>query len=160
MSVLVLVLSDFERIFEVGCDAFHMGIGHVLSQKGQPIAYFSEKLNTARLNLYNVEFYVVVRALKHWRHYLIQREFVLNFDHKALRYLKSQQNLNWRHAKWPNFLQEYTFNLRYKSRVLNRTVDALKTASYFAHIFSLLGGNVSYRPLFWTHMGVLSRHGY
>lgn len=50
---------------------------------------------------------------------LIQRDFVLNFDNEVLRYLNSQRNLNKCHAKWSNFLQEYTFTLHHKSGALS-----------------------------------------
>jgi hypothetical protein len=53
-------------------------IGAVLSQDDRPIAYFSEKLNEAKgkYSTYDKEFYVVIQALKKWRHYLVPKEFV------------------------------------------------------------------------------------
>jgi hypothetical protein len=84
-------LPDFTKVFEVECDASGVSIGGLLSQERHPVAYFSEKLNEAKqkYSTYDKEFYAVVQALRYWRHYLLPQEFVLYFDHEALRYLNS-----------------------------------------------------------------------
>ena len=86
----ILVLPDFQLLFELHTDASKVGIGGVLSQQGRPIAYFSEKLSGAKMrySTYDVEFYAVVQAVKHWRHCLFQTEFVLYTDHEALKHLQ------------------------------------------------------------------------
>ncbi|XP_074288672.1 uncharacterized protein LOC141613826 [Silene latifolia] len=113
----VLALPNFEKLFEVECDASGVGIGDVLIQEKRPIAYFSEKLGGARLNYstYDKEFYAIVRALEHWSHYLRPKPFVLHSDHEALKHIHGQQKLNIRHAKWVEFLQSFTFSSKYKT---------------------------------------------
>ena len=84
-------LLDFFKVFEVACDASGIRIGRVLSQESHPIAFFSEKLNEAKLkySTYDKKLYAVVQALRYWRHYLLPQEFVLLSDHEALRFLSS-----------------------------------------------------------------------
>ncbi|XP_011626562.1 uncharacterized protein LOC105421312 [Amborella trichopoda] len=106
-------------------DASNVGIRAALSQEGQPVAFFSEKLNEARKKYSIYEFYAMVQTLRYWRCYLIHREFVLYSDHDALRYLSSQKKLNARHAKWMTFLQEYTFLLKRKAATQNKVADTL-----------------------------------
>ena len=63
----ILVLPNFANPFELHCDASKVGIGVALSQHGRPVAYFSEKLSGSRVrySTYDVEFYVVVQAVRH-----------------------------------------------------------------------------------------------
>jgi uncharacterized linocin/CFP29 family protein len=71
----VLVLQDFSKKFQVRCDACGFAIGVVFSQHNRPIAYFSEKMNDAKMNYstYDKEFYEFIQALKKSRHYLVPK---------------------------------------------------------------------------------------
>jgi hypothetical protein len=44
-NALILCLPDFQKVFEVKCDAFNVVIGDVLSQEIKHIAFYNEKLN-------------------------------------------------------------------------------------------------------------------
>ncbi|KAK8942371.1 hypothetical protein KSP39_PZI009407 [Platanthera zijinensis] len=162
----VLRLPDFGLAFEVACDASGLGIGGVLSQEGHPVAYFSEKLNEARqrYSTYDREFYALVQALRHWRHYLLHKEFVLYSDHQALRYLDSQSKLSHRHAKWVEFLQSYHYVLKHRAGVENKPADALsrrisllQTMSTRVVGFERLPGDYVESPDFRDIYGALTR---
>jgi len=134
----ILRLPDFTKVFEVTCDTSGVGIGRVLSQEYHPVAFFSEKLNEAKLkySTYDKEFYAIVQDLRYWRHYLQPQEFVLFSDHEALRFLNSQKKLNPRHDKWIEYIQAYTFVLKHHAGTENKVADALSRRS-------LLLGSVS-----------------
>jgi hypothetical protein len=121
------VLPDFTKNFEVECDASGIGIGGVLMQIGQPVAYFSENLGGAQLNylVYDKELYALVRALETWQHYLWPKEFIIHSDHEALKYLKGQSKLNRRHAKWVEFIETFLYVVKYKKGKENIVADAL-----------------------------------
>ncbi|XXG79359.1 hypothetical protein AAC387_Pa09g0449 [Persea americana] len=123
----ILVLPDFDKVFEVNCDASKVGIGAVLSQEGKPIAYFSEKLNDShkKYSTYDKEFYAIIQALDHWSHYLLPKEFILFSDHEALKYINGQHKLSNKHATWVEFLQAYHFHIKHKSGSQNIVADAL-----------------------------------
>jgi len=63
---LLLSLPNFNKAFEIECDASIIGIGGILMQEKLSIAYFNEKLNGAALNypIYDKELYALVRALE------------------------------------------------------------------------------------------------
>jgi hypothetical protein len=100
-SAPVLALPNFNKTFEIECDASRIGIGAVLMQDRRPIAFFSEKLSGASLKYptYDKGLYALVRALETWQHYLWPREFVIHTDHESLKHLKGQGKLNQRHAR-------------------------------------------------------------
>ena len=124
----LLALSNFDKTFELECDASGMGIGGALMQEGKPVAYFSEKLNQAQLNYptYDKELYVIVRCLKNWQHHLMHKEFVIHMDHESIiKFLGGQHKLDKRHAKWSIFLENFPYVIKYKKGKDNVAVDAL-----------------------------------
>jgi hypothetical protein len=123
----VLVLPDFTKVFQVKCDASGFAIGAVLSQEDRPIVYFSEKLDEAKVkySTYDKEFYAIIQVLKKWRHYLIPKEFVLYSDNHALQFVTQQEKLNQKHAKWVEYMQNFTFVIKHISGTANKVADAL-----------------------------------
>ena len=81
--------------------------------------------NGQLMNLYELELYAVVQTLHNWEQYLIQREFVLNTDHEALKYLNNTARMNHMHARWVAYIQRFTFSFKHKPEKLNRVADAL-----------------------------------
>jgi hypothetical protein len=75
----LLQLSDFNKTFELECDASGIGLGGILLQDGKPAAYFSGKLSGSVLNYstYDKKLYALVRTLETWQHYLLFNEFVV-----------------------------------------------------------------------------------
>ncbi|XP_050255227.1 uncharacterized protein LOC126701144 [Quercus robur] len=120
-------IPDFSTIMAPITDCMKIGIGVVLSQNGKPVAYFSEKLSGSKLNYntYDLEFYAIICALKHWSSYLAYREFVLYSDHDALKHINSQDKLSSRHAVWAAYIQQFSFVIKHESGALNRVADAL-----------------------------------
>ena len=112
----LLQLPDFNKMFELECDASGIGLGGVLLQEGKPVAYFSEKLSGPSLNYstYDKELYALVRTLETWLHYLWPKEFVIHSDHESLKHIRNQAKLNRRHAKWVEFIESFLISLNTK----------------------------------------------
>jgi hypothetical protein len=79
--------------------------------------------------MYYKELYALVRSLETWRHYLWPKEFVIHSDHESLneslKYLRSQNNLNRRHAEWVEFIESFSCIIRHKKGKDNIIADAL-----------------------------------
>jgi hypothetical protein len=97
-TVPVLAQPDIEKSFDVYCDASGMCIGGVLMQDGRAIAYASRQLrcHEEHYPTHDLELLAVVHALKVWRHYLLGNLVHIYTDHKSLKYLFTQPNLNMR----------------------------------------------------------------
>ncbi|KAA3460469.1 DNA/RNA polymerases superfamily protein [Gossypium australe] len=94
----VLIQPTVGKDFVVYCDASHTGLGCVLMQEEKVVAYASRQLRPHEVNYstHDLELAAVVFALKVWRHYLYGEKSVIYTDHKSLKYLLAQKELNLR----------------------------------------------------------------
>ena len=94
----VLAQPDIEKPFNVFYDALGIGLGCVLMQEGQVIAYASRQLRKHEVNYrtHDLELAAVVHAFKIWRHYLLGNICHIYVDHKSLKYIFTQPELNMR----------------------------------------------------------------
>ncbi|KAH9649251.1 hypothetical protein KPL70_025912 [Citrus sinensis] len=98
----LLSLPNFNKTFEIECDA-----------------------SALNYPTYDKEFYALVGALETWQHYMWPKEFMIHTDHESLKYLKGQHKLNKRHARWVEFIETFSYVIRYKQGKENIVADAL-----------------------------------
>ena len=75
--------------FIVYCDESYSGLGAVLMQEKNVIAYASRQLKVHERNYptHDLELAAVVFALKQWRHYLYGVKCEVYADHRSLQYV-------------------------------------------------------------------------
>ena len=124
---LVLVILDTKKKLEVYYDASYQGLRCVLMQERRPVAYVSRQLKVHEKNYptHDLELATIVFALKSWRHYLYDSQFQVFSDHKSLKYLFDQKEINMRQHRWIEYLKDYDFELLYHLGKANVVADAL-----------------------------------
>ncbi|WVZ80919.1 hypothetical protein U9M48_028353, partial [Paspalum notatum var. saurae] len=128
----VLTLPDLTKSFTVYCDASKEGLGCVLMQEGNVIAYASRQLRKHEVNYptHDLELAAVVHALKIWRHYLFGNRCEIYTDHKSLKYIFTQNELNMRQRRWLELIKDYDLEIHYHPGKANVVADALSRKSY------------------------------
>ena len=81
---LLLAHLDFNAPFEIHTDASKLQIGAVISQKGKPIAFYSQKMNRAKQNYTTTkkELISIVANLKEFHNILLGHQITVYTDHK------------------------------------------------------------------------------
>jgi hypothetical protein len=123
----ILAQSDIEKPFDVYYDASGTGIGGVVMQDGCATAYASRQLQCHEEHYltHDLELLVVVHALKVWRHYLLGNLVHIYTDHKSLKYLFTQPDLNMRQRRWLELIKDYELEVHYHPGKANVVADAL-----------------------------------
>ena len=126
-SATVLTLPSRHDGYTVYYDASRQGLGCVLMQHENVIAYASRQLKKHEKNYptHDLELAVVFFALRIWRHYLYGVPCRIFTDHKSLQYLFTQKELNMRQRRWVELIKDYEFTIEYHPGKANVVADAL-----------------------------------
>ncbi|XP_035816157.1 uncharacterized protein, partial [Zea mays] len=108
----ILVMPDIHKGFDVYCDASHLGLGCVLMQEGKVIAYASRQLRKHEKNYptHDLELAAVCKIFT---------------DHKSLKYIFTQKELNLRQRRWLELIKDYDLEIQYHPGKANVVADAL-----------------------------------
>lgn len=112
----LLTLPKDVEDFVVYFDASITGLGSVLMQCGRVIVYASRQLKSheGQYPTHDLELVAVVFSLQFWRHYLYRFRCTIYMDHKSLRCLMDQPNLNMRHHRCLDVVKDYDCEISYQ----------------------------------------------
>jgi hypothetical protein len=107
-------------------------------QGGQVVSYASRQLRKHEENYptHDLELATVVHDLKIWRHYLIGHRCEIYSDHKSLKYIFTQNDLNLRQRRWLELIKDYDLGINYHLGKANVVADALSHKKYCNAIFA------------------------
>ena len=114
-------------------DASRIDLGCVLMQDRKVVAYALRQLKSHELNYptHDLELAAVVFALKIWRRYLYGEKCRIFTDHKSLKYLLTQKELNLRQRRWLELFKDYDCIVDYHPGKANVVANALSIKAIF-----------------------------
>lgn len=128
----VLAVFDPSLPTELHTDASSVGYGGVLLQvhsdtRRRAVAYFSKTTQGAepKYHSYELETLAVVKALQHFRHYLIGVPFKIVTDCNALKLTERKKDLLPRVARWWMYMQDFNFTIEYRKGTMMQHADYL-----------------------------------
>ena len=134
LSAPVVRMPNVDHSFILETDASHIAVGAVLKQFFEdtglehPVAFFSRALSGSERNYgaYELEMYAVVRAVEHFRIFLLGKPFLLRTDHAALaKLLRRDLPPTSRVERWILRLSEYVFRIEHQPGKDNVIADVL-----------------------------------
>ena len=121
-------------------DTSTTAMGAVLQQRAQdgwqPLAFFSRKLSPTRrmYSAYDRELLAIYEAVRHFRHMLEARHFIVFTDHKPLicAFHKKRDKCSSRQLNYLDFISQFTTDIRHISGQENIVADALSRVKVIA----------------------------
>jgi ribonuclease HI len=107
-------------------------------QNNQVNAYASRALRNHEQNYptHDLELVAVIHALKIWRHHLMGAKYNIYTDHKSLKYIFTQADLNMRQRHWLELIKDYELEVHYHPGKANVVADALSRKAH-CHCLSI-----------------------
>ena len=96
------------------------------------IAYASRQLKKHEVNYptHDLKLATVVHGLKIWWHYLLGNTVHIFTNHKSLKYIFTQSELNMRQMRWMELIKDYNLEVHYHLGKANVVADALSRKSH------------------------------
>ena len=126
-----LARFDYDRPFDLFTDASNEAVGAVMLQDDIPVGYFSRRLLTAERNYstFDRETLAIVKALKHFRVYILGRTIRVHTDHKPLLSWLELPATSPRQARFKTDVLEFDFTIHHVPGHENVLADLLSRPS-------------------------------
>ena len=134
-SAPVLTIPTKDGYFILDTDASDIAIGAELIQiqdgEERSISFCSFSLTPEQRKYCTTkkELLAVVRFTRHFRHYLLGRQFDVRTDHSSLQWLMNFKNPNGQLARWLEELSQYWMVIRHRPGVKHQNADWLSRLS-------------------------------
>ena len=127
----ILIVPKQGQRYTLYNDASKDGLGCVLMQSRRVVAYGSRQLKNHEQNYptHDLKLATIIFSLKIWLYYLYGEQFKVFLNHKSLKYIFTQRDLNMRQRRWMGYIEDYDFTLHYHPDKANVVVDALNRKS-------------------------------
>ena len=131
VTASIMVTLDWNKKFEIMCDASDYAMGAVLGQRTEKmfkaIYYASKTFNEAQENYSATEkeMLAMVFAYEKFRPYILGSHVIIHTDHAAIRYLMAKKDAKPRLTRWVLLLQEFDIKIKDKKGSDNVIADHL-----------------------------------